>query len=197
LVLPIKKIGKDYNMLYSISLFLHITGALALFAALGIEWLCFVNLRRSETKDSICEWINQASILKRLFPIASILLLITGIYMSIAVWKDAGWVIIGFIGLVALAIAGGVVTGKKFDAIKNAAEKGNEPPLPEVLKMINDKSMWTSLHVRTAIVLGIVYIMTLKTDLLDSMIVLVIAAILGFIFAKITESSKEIQKAEA
>jgi hypothetical protein len=183
-------------MLYSISLFLHITGVLLLFSAVGIEWLCFVNMRRSESKETICNWFNQTKILKRLFPTASTLILLTGIYMSIAVWKDAGWVIIGFIGLIAIAVSGGVISGKKIAAIETIANNDKDKPFKDIKDMVNDNFLWNSLMIRTAAGLGIVYIMTIKTDLVNSIIVMVIAVIAGYVFAKTVESTKGVEKAE-
>jgi hypothetical protein len=184
-------------MFYSIVLFLHISGVLLLFSAVGIEWLCFTNMRRSASREIICSWFNQAKILKRLFPGSSILILLTGLYMSIDVWKDAGWVIIGFIGLIAIAISGGIISGKRIAAIETIANREKDKPFKEISSMVNDNFLWNSLLIRTCAAFGIVYMMTVKTDLLDSIIVMVISIAVGFILAKVTVSSQELEKAEA
>lgn len=184
-------------MLYSISLFLHITGVILLFSAVGIEWLCFVNMRMSESKENICGWFTHAKILKRLFPMSSTLILITGLYMAIDVWKDAGWVVMGFIGLLAIAISGGVISGKRITAIETVAINDEDKPFKEIKDMINDNFLWNSLMIRTATGLGIVYIMTLKTDLIDSIIVLLISVIIGFILAKVIAPQQRLESAKA
>jgi hypothetical protein len=44
--------------LYSISLFLHIVGALGLFARLAFEQAGLLNLRRASTKAQAREWLS-------------------------------------------------------------------------------------------------------------------------------------------
>jgi hypothetical protein len=43
---------------YSISLFLHIVGALGLCAALGLEWAGLYNLRRATEAGQVREWVR-------------------------------------------------------------------------------------------------------------------------------------------
>jgi hypothetical protein len=44
--------------LYSISLFLHIAGALGLFAVLGLEWAGLTNLRHATQVGQAREWVR-------------------------------------------------------------------------------------------------------------------------------------------
>ena len=176
-------------MLYTISLYLHILGALTMFFAIGIEWLCLINLRKSETRESILTWLNCFSILKKIFPVAFFLLLIPGIYMMTEIWVDAAWAILGIIGLLSLSVSGSVLSGKKMIAIKKEAAQGEDKfPLSRLSQKVRDKYFWNSFLIRGFVTIGIVFLMTFKTDFVDSIIVLLISILVGYLAGQATKS---------
>jgi len=184
-------------MLYTVSLYLHIVGALVMFFAVGIEWLCLVNLRKSGTRESILLWLNNFSILKKLFAVSFFLLLIPGIYMMTEIWVDAAWAILGIIGLISLSISGSVFSGKKMIDIKKKAAHGEtEFPLSKLSAKVRDNYFWNSYLIRAFAALGIVFIMTFKTGFLDSIIVLAASVLIGYATGKVTQTSELQQKAE-
>jgi hypothetical protein len=184
-------------MLYTISLYLHILGALTLFFAIGIEWMCLVNIRKSETRESILTWLSCFSILKKIFPIAFFLLLIPGIYMMTEIWVDAAWAIFGIIGLLSLSISGSVLSGKKMIAIKKEAVQGGDKlPLSGLLQKVRDKYFWNSFLIRGFAAAGIVFLMTFKTDLVDSVIVLAVSVFLGYLAGLMTKAPVKILEPE-
>ncbi len=184
-------------MLYTISLYLHITGALVLFSAVGIEWMCLTNLRKCESRENILTWLKHSSVLRKFFSTAFFLLLIPGLYMMFDIWQNAAFAIIGIIGLLTLSISGGAVSGKRLAAIgKAAAQSETESPTSELLFKVKDKFFWNSFLIRTSTALGIVFLMTFKTDLFNSLIVILISIILGYLAGKISNPSKVAQTAE-
>ncbi|MEO8399274.1 MAG: hypothetical protein ABI550_05580 [Ignavibacteriaceae bacterium] len=184
-------------MLYTIFVYLHIVGALVLFSAMGIEWLCLTNLRKSSTHESIMLWLKNAMVLRKFFTTAFFLLLISGVYMMFELWHNAGFAIIGLIGLLALAITGGAVSGKKLGEIaKSAAQDEAVMSLPELINKVHAPFFWESFIIRTFAALGIVYTMKFKTDLVDSIIAVVIGIVVGFIIAKASESPKAVKQTE-
>jgi hypothetical protein len=184
-------------MLYTISLYLHIVGALTMFFAIGIEWMCLVNLRKSRTRENILTWLNCFSMLKKIFPIAFLLLLIPGIYMMTEIWVNAAWAILGIIGLISLSISGSVLSGKKMIAVKMEAVKSeNEFPLSKLLLKVGDKYFWNSFLIRGFTAVGIVFLMTFKTNLADSLIVLAVSILLGYLTGQMTKSPVLLVKTE-
>ena len=184
-------------MLYTISLYLHIVGALILFSAVGIELMCLTNLRKAGTRDSIILWLNNFSILRKFFTTAFFFLLISGIYMMIDIWQTAAFAYIGIIGLLALSISGGAVSGKRIEAIGKSAAKGEaELPLSELILKSRDKFLWNSFLIRLFTALGLVFIMTFKTNLVNSIIAVLIALLIGFMGGKISKSPELLQEAE-
>lgn len=167
-------------MTYNIILFLHIIGALLLSAAIAIEWLCVAELRKADSFSSIQKSINRYSGLNKIGGIAMLLILVPGIYLMITVWKDAGWIIAGFLGLILIGAIGGILTGRKIIHMKklliNEEKNSNEIMLLSVYK-----SIYISIYLRTSIFLGIVFMMTVKPGLSISFLILVVSACVGLL----------------
>jgi hypothetical protein len=183
--------------MYTVALYLHIMGALILFSAVGIEWMCLSNLRKSETREGIISWLKNFAVLKKLFMTAFFFLLIPGIYMMAEIWVDAAWAILGIAGLLALSISGSVLSGKKLLAIKKTlAQSETEFPLSKLLLKVRDNYFWYSFLIRACTAFGIVFLMTFKTNFADSIIVLAIAILIGYMTAKITRTPELEQETE-
>ena len=73
---------------YSLALFAHIVGVLGLFIAIGLVLIGVLRLQQAQTVAQVRERINLTSIQGRLLPIASLLILLAGIYMTVTTW---GW----------------------------------------------------------------------------------------------------------
>lgn len=167
-------------MLYLIALFLHIAGALMLAAAVAIEWLCVIGLRKAESVDRARESLSTYSKLNMVGGIGMFLLLIPGIYMAMIAWPNAAWVAVGFVGLIMIGAIGGVMTGKKMRGMKNDAVVAVDMT-PEFRQRAADSSLVLSIRLRTMLLIGIVYIMTVKPTMSGSIIVMVISIVLGFL----------------
>lgn len=167
-------------MLYLVALFLHVAGALMLAAAVGIEWLCVIGLRNAATVESARGSLSTYSKLGMIGGIGTFLILIPGIYMAAVAWHGAGWVAIGFLGLVLIGAIGGIMTGRKMRKMKNDAG-GLRDMTSEFRKRTLDNLLVLSIRLRTMLLIGIVYMMTVKTSMSGSIIVLVISIVLGFL----------------
>lgn len=165
-------------MLYLIALFLHVTGALMLAAAVTIEWLCVIGLRKAVSLDRARESLSTYSKLSMIGGIGTFLVLIPGIYMGVVAWPGAAWVAVGLVGLILIGAIGGIMTGRKMRRMKNDAA-GAENLTPEFRRLTLDNSLVLSIRLRTMLVLGIVYMMTVKTAMTASVVVLLISIFLG------------------
>jgi len=94
--------------LYSVALFLHITGALGLFAGLALDWTTLSALRRATTVDQVREWISVYPLLQRIGSASVGLLLVFGLYMTVTAWGPTAWISLGFFSLIAIAVLGAV-----------------------------------------------------------------------------------------
>lgn len=167
-------------MLYKIALFLHVTGALMLCVVIALEWLCIISIRNSNAMDRIKEAVSNYSRVGIIGDIAAFLILIPGIYMMVVVWDDARWGIFGLFGLILIGVIGGIFTGRKMKKIRKII-KTNDESSQELGKLLKNNSMWFSIKLRTAIFLGVIFLMTVKPGLAGSMITMVISILLGSI----------------
>ncbi len=167
-------------MLYLIALFLHVTGALMLAGAMAIEWLCVTGLRKAASLDRARESLSVYSKLSMVGGIGMFLILIPGIYMAMIAWPNAAWVAVGFVGIILIGAIGGIMTGKKMRGMKKEAARTVDLT-PEFRKRAADNSLVLSIRLRTMLLLGIVYMMTVKPAMIGSIIVMVISIVLGFV----------------
>ena len=135
--------------LYSIALFLHIVGALLLFVLLTVEGF---SLRLGRSAASF----NQVA-----GPISALLILIPGVYMVALAWGWRGWIEVGITGWVVIAVLGaltGVMLLRGRLSLRAAA---------------------VSWAVRVGMAVGIVFVMTVKPDLLPAAGAVLVGAVVG------------------
>lgn len=167
-------------MIYKLALFLHVTGALFVSAAIAIEWICLILFRKTDTIQRIEESVGYYAKVGKLGDIGAFLLLIPGIYMMITVWNVASWAICGFFGLLSIGLIGGVVTGRTMKKIANLIKVQNQL-VHELRQLLNNNSLWLSIKVRTAILLGVIFLMTAKPGLTGSIITLAASIVAGLL----------------
>jgi hypothetical protein len=135
--------------LYSIALFLHIVGALLLFVLLTIEG---VALRQGFTAARL----NRA-----LGPISALTILLPGLYMTATQWGWKGWIVVSLTAWILIAVAG-AATG-----------------ISLLRGRLSTRGAAASWSIRVGMALGVVFVMTVKPDLLVSVISVVAGAGLG------------------
>lgn len=169
--------------LYSVALFLHIVGALGLFVALGLEWASLLSLRRAANAEQARESLKLSTPLGRLYGFSWLAILIPGLYMAGTAWRGVAWTIIALAAVVVLAVLGAVLTGRRMAPIgKSLASVSGSLP-PTLRQQMDDPLLWASLRVRTAIALGIVFLMSIKPDLVGSLIAMTVAVVIGLVFS--------------
>jgi hypothetical protein len=165
---------------YSISVFLHIVGALGLFAALALEWASVHNLRRAATTGQAREWARLLGGVRFVGGPSILTLLATGIYMSVARWGGQGWIGAGVGGVVLMAVLGGVLTGRRAAAIGGELMSGDGSLSTALKRRIQDPVLLLSARLRTALALGVVFVMSTKPGGASALIAMGAALVLGF-----------------
>ena len=135
--------------LYSIALFLHIVGALLLFVLLTIEGI------------ALRQGFMAARLNRVLGPVSALTILVPGLYMTASQWGWKGWIVVGITAWVLIAVAG-AVTGISLLAGR-----------------LNTRAAAASWSIRVGMALAVVFIMTVKPDLLLAVIAVVVGAVLG------------------
>ena len=157
-------------------LFMHIVGALILFAGFGLESVGLRQLRRSGTVNQAQPWLALFSLVLRLYPAALAVLLLTGGYLAsnVGVWQF-GWVRISMATLVISTVVG-IITGLRVHALYRNSLKAHTGALDGRLR-----ASWLAalLGARGAAALGIVYVMVSKPDGVPALMVIVTSAVLA------------------
>lgn len=168
--------------LYSIALFLHIVGALGLFVALGLEWASLSYLRRAETVEQAREWLSMLNVQRRIYPISWLAILIPGFYMAAIAWRATAWIPTALGAVVLLAVLGAALTGRRMVPIGQSVATESGSISSPLRQRLDDPLLWASLRIRTAIALGIVFLMSVKPELIGSLLTIGVAVILGLAF---------------
>jgi hypothetical protein len=170
---------EDPVSLYSISLFLHIVGALGLFAVLGLEWAGLYHLRRATGTGQAREWVRLLAAPRALGAPTALLILIPGIHMSAVRWGPQGWILVGLGGMVVIAALGALVGGRRVGAIARALPVDDSPIPPALGRQLQDPVLARSLWLRTALFLGIVFIMSTQPTTAGALATMGVAAVAG------------------
>lgn len=175
------------STIYGIVLFAHIIGMLALFLAIGVQWVALTRLYNARAVTQVREWVNAIIALGRIAPVASLLILAAGLYMTFADWSIAtAWIDVSLAAFVLLGVLGSAVNRRKLAAIQNAVRQAPDGVVTGELRgLITDAALRTSVYTSGWLGLGIVCLMTVKPDLIGSVAVMVASVLLGLLSARI------------
>jgi hypothetical protein len=149
---------------YHVVLYIHL---LSLFVGIGagtVLIVCLVQLRAARTLEAAAPWGGVASKIARLFPIAILGLFGSGAYMTSDVWTwDTGWIIVGIVALVVLALQGPLLAERSGKKVGQALGQNGPGQLREpALRMTRYTPLWFSELSSFGLVLGMVWNMTTK-----------------------------------
>lgn len=152
--------------IYLIALFLHIVGAMGLSVALGLEWASLRQIRNAAFPEQVRIWTGILKGTNKVgFP-SMLMMVVTGIYMTVIVWGRTPWLVVTMVALV-LMIMLARVTAPRLKALEQS------------LVATNDSFLWFSVQTRVAVVLGIIFLKIAKPDLAGSLLTIGVAIVLG------------------
>lgn len=187
------------TLLYPLALFLHILGGFGLIAAITLEALGLRGLRRAVRNDDALMWLGiSRGLVLRLAPASLGVILVTGLYMMATAWGPKGWILVALASLVLLAAVGAVGTGIRMGRIGSAVARDSGPLSDELKARLRDPILLTSLRTRLALVLGIVFLMTVKPSASASLVVIALATAIGLLTGQVrSRRSRNELRAEA
>jgi hypothetical protein len=166
---------------YHYVLYVHL---LALFIGIGagsVLLTCLFQLRAARTLEQAVPWGIVSGKVARLFPVAIVLLFLTGAYMTHKLWTwSTPWIVVAIVGLVVLGGQGGGIAERTAHKLQ-AAMMANAPgPLgPEARRMTLHPGLWVVEFANLGIVLGIVWNMTEKPGWGESIAAVLIGYAVG------------------
>jgi hypothetical protein len=172
--------------LYHFVLFLHILGVLGLFAAITLQHAFLTGIRTASSVSQVRAWSQLVPVIERSHPITSPLILLSGLYLTIASWGfQTAWIDASILVLIAMAIVGVRLVAPRFQAIHHAADAASEGPIPDALaREIGDPGVKSTVRSQSAIAIGLIFLMTNKPDLIGTIVVLVVAVVLGVLWGR-------------
>ena len=179
---------------YHYVLYVHL---LSLFIGIGagaVILACLLQLRAARTVEQAAPWGMMAGKVGKFFPIAILGLLGTGGYMTNDLWTwSTGWIEVAIAALVVLFLQGAGIaerTGHKLGAALRA--NGPGPLGPEARRMTLHPGLWVVEFSNLGIVFGVVWNMTTKPGLGESLAAVLIGYAVGAGLALlITRSAQE------
>ena len=167
--------------IYTIVLFLHVSGAIGYFVSMGIWLFGLAALGRAQRVEQMRALTHLIGRSGPLSGISVLLLLATGLYMAVTAWGLAtGWILVALISLILIASLGSAFIEPRRRTIDRLAQQAPDGPLPRSLeRSTHDPVLLTALLTVTILLLGIVFLMTNKPSLIGSLIVMAIALALG------------------
>jgi hypothetical protein len=168
--------------LYSAVLFVHVVSALGIFAALSLEAVTLLHLRRSATASEARFWMELTPELPFWAIGSLVFLLFSGIFMTT---QMSGWTLAwprAAVGALLLIGPLGGVTGRKMRAMRLACASNTADEL-DLLEKLRDPFLKVSMSMRIALVMGIVLLMTAKPGWEESLGIVAASALLGYLSA--------------
>src|SRR6266849_2723973 len=120
--------------IYTIVLFLHVSGAIGYFIGIGIWLFGLATIRRAQRVEQVRAITNLIAMSGPLFAISVLLILVTGLYMALTVWSlQTAWIAVALISLVIMAPFGTAIIEPRRRAIDRLSRETPDGPLPESL----------------------------------------------------------------
>lgn len=171
---------------YNVALFVHIVGALSLFIAAGLEWVALDRMRRAQTAEQIREWVGALRPIKHLLEAGALMILVAGLYMAFVRWGwTTAWLDVALIAFLTMSVVGPRVIARRFGTIARlASEAPNGPLSVELAWQIHDPVLIRAVRTLAMADVGVVFLMTLKPDLIGSLTVMALATALGLVVSR-------------
>jgi hypothetical protein len=168
--------------LYSVALFLHVVGALVFFGGLVVEGVALRQMRRATTHEQVHEWLRAVESLGRLVGPSLLVLVVTGMYMAATVWPFP-WVGIALAVLLLFPILGIALSGRRMRRLVKEVGTSTGPLGGGLEQHVRDPILRVSWRLRTALALGIVYLMTTKPVTSHALTAVAVAAVVGILWS--------------
>ena len=170
---------------YQLVLFAHILGVLGVFVGIALDWVTILRLRRAQARALVREVTSLVGFQARLIQVSSLLLLLAGISLTATNWGwRTPWILPSLGALAVMGALSGGVHGRRLTAIRKAADSSDETIPPALQQRVADPVLLTSVQTAGMIGVGVVFLMTLKPDLLVSLFALAVALVLGVLSAQ-------------
>ncbi len=176
--------------LYPLLVFVHVLGAIGIFAAVAIEAVSLGRLQGAETPAEVQTWMSPLALPFRLGPLAMLTTLVSGMWMMVVGWGRQPWLVGAFVGLVGMGLLGGLVSLRGIRRLRAALASETGSELLNVFRSVRSgNALKASLRLRMAIGVAILGLMTFKPDAAGSLLLLATGTLVGLVASTIVHDS--------
>jgi hypothetical protein len=167
--------------LYTLALFVHVSGAIGPFVSLGIWLFGLIALRRACRVEQVRTLSWLIIIASPLMVLSVLLLGVGGLEMALSFWSIfTPWITVSLVSLVLIGPIGALRIDPRMRTIFAQTRELPDGLLSDALfRRIHEPILHIAVFTLAALLLGIVFLMTTKPSLLISLLVMGIALILG------------------
>ncbi len=169
--------------LYTLALFLHVSGAIGAFVSIG-TWLFGLSaLRRAQRVEQVRAIAWLIIVASPLMVFSVLLIAIAGFYMALSAWGlHTPWIAVAIVSFVLMAPVGPFVLASRMYTIMDMTQEAPDGPLSDELeRRTHNPILGTAAQTLATVLLGIVFLMTNKPALITSIIVMGIALVCGLL----------------
>jgi len=179
-------------MLYTLALFTHIVGVLGIFIIVGLELASLFGLRRARLMEEVRGWASLHHVIAWAFPLAALLTLGAGLFLALDTWGwKVPWIDVAFFAFIAMGLLGRLNTGRHQQLHRAMGEALSGSVPMELREQLHDPVLWSFTLLLTTIGLGVVFLMTVKPDLLGSLIALAVAILVGLFASSVLRGVRQ------
>src|SRR6266566_670042 len=168
--------------IYTIVLFVHIIGAIGYFLSIGTWLFILVGLRRAQRVEHVRALIKLNDLSGPFGAGSAVVLLIAGLYLALTAWSLlTGWILVALISLILMVpTSAALIAPRRSAIVKQLAREAPGGELSKALERhIDDPVLATVCTTVLTLLLGLVFLMTTKPNLVGSLIVMAVALLLG------------------
>jgi hypothetical protein len=169
--------------LYAILLFVHVSGAICLFTGIGIWLFGITVIARAERVEQVRAVADLMLMVRNIVPAGALLVIVAGVTMTWTAWGfQTGWIAVALGSLVIIGPIGTWVIDPRVRAIATLAHTLPDGPLPIILaERTHERVLLLALHTMTAMLFGIVFLMTTKPTLGSAIGAMLVSTLLGLV----------------
>jgi hypothetical protein len=167
--------------LYTLLLFVHVSGAICLFIGFGIWLFGITAIARAMQVEQVRALADLLLMTRMLVPVSAFVVIAAGLTMAVTTWGiQTSWIAVALGSLVIIGPIGTWVIDPKVRDIAALAHTLLDGPLPNSLsKRTHDVVLRTALHTALAMLFGIVFLMTTKPTFTTAIAAMVISGLFG------------------
>lgn len=185
--------------IYTVILFLHVVGAIGYFLGIGLWLFILLGLRRTQRVEQVRSLIHLTDLSAPLSGASAVLLLSTGLYLALSAWSLlTSWILVALISLLLMVpTSAALIAPRRSAIVKQLAREAPEGELSRALERhLDDPVLATVFTTVVILLLCLVFLMTTKPNLVGSLIVMMLALLLGLAAGALVSRMRRVHEPE-